>query len=317
MILTFPKIRNTIPLEKKDWRTRLRELIGDNKTDKAFDYLREEELSTENQRTVTLLEAEYNALKQEEGRGLVGDDERQLRRNRIHDRLLALNGGSGGTAGNAATGDRNRYFRILIPIAVIALALLGWWLAAGSGYECPEYPEEYEHRVLVIPFVNLGGPQTNPGVLVRDRINGIAGKNDLSTLAQLGAPIENVSELDARRAAERCDATLVVWGKYTDGSDSIRILLEYLFIDDREENRITIPVNLRDVTAIQTGEVLMELSYAVKSVCGLIAIREGDTDLARKWFAQAHENTQNLRAKGDGMDNIEIDERIRRELGVE
>ena len=49
---------------------------------------------------------------------------------------------------------------------------------------------------------------------------------------------------------------------------------------------------LKDVTAIQSGTMLKNIDDAILSLCSVIAIRQGNTEITRKWLGKMGEKEE-------------------------
>jgi len=226
-----------------------------------------------------VLEAEYHQVQRDHQKGVLSYEERQVRVNRLNDRLLSLIRSSG-----PAAAQKKRPRIIWITGVLIALSAVAvWWIMAERTPDCPSYPPNISNRVLVVPFENVGGNEAQPQVVIRNRINELSTNNGLSVRAQLGNPASIAALDEAPMAAENCNANVVVWGTYA-ASDSIRLVLNYYFMDQPAISNTGQLLSLRDAIGLQSGKMLKDLDDAILSLCGLIALREGDDKLAEKWF---------------------------------
>ena len=82
---------------------------------------------------------------------------------------------------------------------------------------------------MVLPFENLGKDISKPQLVLRDRINKLTAKNNLSTIAKLGEPMEHLTMKEAPDAAKKCNANVLIWGTYYNKADSMVLILQYCF----------------------------------------------------------------------------------------
>ncbi len=261
----------------------LQALIASGQTKKVFNRLRSEKLNAATSQALTVLEASYNDLQQAKIKGTLPYAELQLRKNQINDKLLALL--REGLSDAPTTLAGNRLLKIGIPIAAILLlgGLLGWFFLWPS-YDCPVFRSSANNKILILPFENVADRPAKPQVSLRNRINQLTEKNNLSTDAQLGQAIADANKNDALAAAKKCSANVVVWGNYSSGQDSFRVVLQYYFLEKPQWDNPGQLVTLKDVTGLQTGTMLKSLDDAIFSLCGVIALREGNNAIAKKWF---------------------------------
>jgi Effector-associated domain 11 len=269
-------MRNQSPLQQQ-----VKDLIRQGDTPGVFKLLASSNLSSAQVKTLTLIEAAYFEIKQAELKGVATTDELQIRKNKINNQLLELLDLDGGPTPKSSSKK--------IPIAALVSALLLisllWWYFKDAGIQCPSYPAEVNNKILVLPFENVGDAPAKPQVNIYKRINELTTKNNLSALAQL-AEINNdkLSEQKVRDLGSDCDLDLLVWGTFSSRADSIRLVMEYYFTKAPETNVLSELVTLKDVTSLQKGTMLKNLDDAIFSLCGVIALREGNNALAKKWF---------------------------------
>jgi hypothetical protein len=68
--------------------------------------------------------------------------------------------------------------------------------------------------------------------------------------------------------------------------------MEYYFTKAPEANVLSQLVTLKDVTSLQKGTMLKSLDDAIFSLCGVIALREGNNALAKKWLEKVGKKEQ-------------------------
>lgn len=261
------------------------EHIRAGKTAAAFAYLREQPLDAASLRGLAVLEADFVELQRADAKGVLTYPEKQVRLNQIHDRLLRL---LDAHESPERAVQRRRWWLALPLVLLIGTGL--WWLWPGrGGYTCPEFPSAISRRILVLPFENIGGQEAKPQVVLLNRINELTQKNGLPAIARLGAAREGLTLDQAPALGEQCGASLVVWGTYSGGTDSLRVVLQYCFTDFADWNNAGELIALKDVTALYRGSMVKSLDDAILSLCGLLAVREGERALAVKWFEKVRE----------------------------
>jgi len=252
----------------------------------AIQFLDQLELSSSTRQQLILIEAEYNELKRAENKGVITQQDAQLRRNQINDRLLQL------------VADRNVVDEpspnsgrwLLIGVGVLLLSLSFWYFTSNtSPKSCLDFPEDVENRIVVAPFENVGSTPAKPHIVLRDRINQLALNNQLSSLAKLFEEERTWNLNEIEMMTKECDSNVYIWGTYSNRSDSIRLILNYYFTDEPDLAQIGTPIALKDVTVLQSGKMLKGLDDAILSLCGLIALRDGDRPLAKKWFQKVEQ----------------------------
>jgi len=245
-------------------------LIQKNKTQEAIQLLQEMPLDSEQQKALSLIDAEFNLLRQEELKGTIGFEEKQIRRNRVNDKLLSIFS----STSNAATKNHKkskRLFLYLMPILLAIVGLFGWKYLTTDSYSCPTFEATSLNKILLIPFENTGQQIAKPELLIRDKITQLTLKNNLSTTIKMGESVPNLTIGNALNLAQQCDANVIIWGKYSSQDKPNLSNLGELIV-------------LKDITAIQKGEMLKNVEDAILSLCSIIAARQGNRGVAKKWL---------------------------------
>ena len=261
--------------------------IQEGKTIIAIQALKELGISPAKEKTLSIIEAEWNTLNQEVLRGTIDSEQRQLRQNRIHDKLLTLLSTKDSTSVRSGRKSRVALWLVSTGLAIFCLAYFAWTNTANSN--CPEFKEPSTNKILVVPFENVGKEVSKPHLILRNRIEELTIKNQLSTSIQMGAATEGLTLTDAPKVAESCGANVIIWGTYSNASDSLRLILQYLFLEQPDWSKMSDLIVLKDVTAIQTGKKFKSLEDAILSLCGIIALRQDKTEVAEKWLKKVVE----------------------------
>ncbi len=269
----------------------IKKLIVEGKTRRAIEQLKEVAPSTSSKKILTIIESEFTSIRKKELSGTMSHSEVQLAKNQINDKLLGI---LEGEVDETTTKNSSSFFKILIPIALITLGALGWWMMYAPDTPCPDYPSDVNNRILILPFENIGATinDAKPQVALANRINTLTYKNNLSSHAEIGTPYENLNMIKAGALAQICDANLIIWGTYSSKSDSIRLIMNYQFIERPNQNELGDITSLKDITELQNGKMTKELDDAILSLCGIIAIREGNAPVAKKWFEKVKEKEE-------------------------
>ena len=253
----------------------IRDLIVEGKTKKAIEALKSFFPEKSTQRTLYTIQSEFNQIRKRELAGTKTSEEVQVAKNKIHDKLLAILDGQ--LIDEISNTSKLR--GILAPIGVLLFCFLGYWYLNNSTIECPSFPEGYKNNILIIPFENVGEKVAKPHLALKEKINTLTKKNNLSSFAKIGnSDISFDSEL-AIDCVNQCDANLIIWGTF-EHSDSIRIAMNYFFKNEFKSEDIS----SKNVMALKSGKMLKGLNDLVLSLCGVIALREGNKPLAEKWF---------------------------------
>jgi len=282
-------------MNKKDIYQQLTVLIQAGKTKEAFAFLNQQDLDKITANNCSIIQAEYNLLHQDELKGTISFEERQMRRNRIHDKLLKL------LEEEPATGLKywlaSPLLKVLIPMVLLTAAILIWWKVNHNPYTCPTFPQNYNNKVMVLPFQKVGGQEAEPELILRNRINTITSKNNLSTKAEIGTFVKNISNEMVDSLAKQCSVDFIIWGTYSHGPNSTQLILQYQFTEDANWANVGEElIAIKDVTELYKGSMLKNMDDAIFSLCGLLAIKEGEFSLAKKWFNKV-ENQETIDTK--------------------
>jgi len=259
----------------------VRKLIAEGKTKKVFDLLKIH--LSHAQSELAIIEAEYNELKNAELKGTLSSEAIQLRKNQINNKLLSLLENEPSPI--STTLSKNNLWKIILPFGVVA-AMFGLWFLFSNTQNCPTFPPDFKNNILVMPFENVGNLQNTakPQTILKNKINQLAKENNLSSIALLNENFESMSNEKAHSLGENCYVDLLIWGEYSSRANSIYLILNYSFTDQPDWNLSYELIALKDVTAIQSGQMSKSLDDAIFSLCGIIAIRENKNELAEKWF---------------------------------
>jgi len=276
-------------LTKENLHQTIQTLIADGKTKEVFSFLRQQDLPSQQSATVALIESEFNELQKSILKGVISFQEERLQKNRINDKLLSLFQIEGVT--NNTFKKRSNLSTLLVGLLLLAFAGgLIWWFDSVK-HTCPSFPKEVRNKIIIMPFENAAGDIAKPHLILQDRINQLTKKNNLSTYAGLGAA-KDVNMWNASAIANNCKANVVIWGKYS-SSDSLRINLNYHFSTAPQENKIGEFITVKDVMdLLKKGEMLKTQDDAILALCGIIAMREGNKSVAKKWFDKVNQKEQ-------------------------
>lgn len=269
-------------MEQRRLVEQIRVLIASGETAGAFSLLKQIQLKGRQRNNLSLLEGEFLELHQKELKNLMSYDEIQIARNKINDRLIRIVADNENKWPRALT--KGNVLLILMVIGVLITGLVYSWSLNQTSLLCPDFSSSSKNKVLILPFENVGSEPARPQLILRDRINQLAGNAALSTEAMLGTSNNNMSMKDAPSLATSCQADLLIWGTYSAKSDSTRIILQYYFKDAPEKGNPGELITIKDITALQHGRMLKGLDDAIYSLCALIAFRDNQRVLAKKWI---------------------------------
>jgi len=261
--------------------------IQQGKTKAAINALKAIDLSKEKQQAVSIIEAEFNTLNQEILKGTIDTEERQLRLNRINDKLLTLVSEESPDA--LVKENRKKIGILLAAIGFIGLLFFVVRMTTADNVTCPEFKAASINKILLIPFENVGSKLSMPHVLLKDRIESLSLKKNLSTTIKLGEVQKGFSLEEAPVIAKSCGANVIIWGKYSNAADSLRLILQYHFLEQPDWSNMSDLITLKDVTDIQKGKMLKNLEDSIMSLCSIIAIRQDKQEVTKKWLGKVKE----------------------------
>ena len=279
---------NFLKMERAEFLEKFKDLLGAGDTAAAIAFLKSEKMPALDLKTLTLIEADFNAVRQSELKGLIDFQEARLKYNQINERLISL-----AEAGDPAVlNSKNKSRRNWILVALIpVLAAVFWFVFFQKNDGCPDFETGKKNKILILPFENVGSEPARPELILRNRINELTSKNNLSASAKLLSTETKVASTDSEKSlqlAKNCAVDLVVWGQYSSRADSIRLVMQYYFLKE-ESLPASESLALKDVTGLQSGKMLKSLDDAIFSLCGIMALREGDKALTQKWVDKVKE----------------------------
>lgn len=269
-------------------KVEVRNLIQEGDTKAAIQVFKKADLSAEQLNTISMIEAEYYRLNQDSQRGIIGNEEKELRTNQINNKLLILLEASPTAADKPKLKNKFLLPALLIGLVSIIVAYFLFPLDKAN-LGCPAFNEKSINKILLIPFVNVGEGEAKPHLVLRDEIEKLTIKKNLSTNIEISESKADISISKASEIAESCNANAIIWGKYSNVGDSIRLILQYHFLENPEWSSFGDLVVLKDVTEIQTGEMTKNLKDAIMSLCSVMAIRQNKKTVAKNWLAKVTE----------------------------
>jgi len=282
-----------------------RDLLRQGETGKALQtllgFLEKDPRYADAARTLQVVEANYNAARQQEIKGILSFQDAQRQYSQVNDALLSsLDALAAGRAPRVMSAQKNSYVPWVIGgVAVLLLGLLlGLWLTrrgsdkpaqaqVDAEVTCPKFdPKDF--KIMLLPFQNLGNEVARPELAIQTRIRDLTGRNSLNADIEVLADKrfeDNTPDIDAAAAlGKQCEADLVIWGQYDRSKDSINVDVRYVFTKGAIRSGIVGSRVLNSVAAIKSGRMLRDLDDAILSLCGLVALHNGKPDLAVKWM---------------------------------
>ena len=267
-------------MKQQDIYEQVKSLIVKGNISEAFDFLKNKKASD----ALTILESEFHELRNAEIKGTLDTNQIQIKKNQINEKLLSL--AKHGNFPNKKITSSNNLWKILIPLVAILIGGFFFWnnQKNESSVSCPSYPSETRNKVLIIPFINVGSTDAQPHFGLRDRINKVASKKNLSIHAELGEEDKNLTMKKAPKLATNCNADMIVWGTF-EKSDSLEISVNYYFAHEPQWNKSAELATLKNVSSIYKGNLTKHLEDDVFfSLCSIIVMRDGNNTLAKNWL---------------------------------
>lgn len=251
----------------------------EGRTDLAIAHLRDLQLGMEEERVLSLIEADFSNFQRTSIGGLLTEEQKRLEINRINDQLLSLL-----ALDQSATTKPLRKWWWIGVAGLLLGCCLAYFFWPNTDTDCPAFDNSAKNQILLLPFIPLGENISQPHLLLRDRIEALSLKNGLANSVAIHDETVAVGILEARELAQNCGANIVVWGQYLQETDSISVILQYQFLDEPNWSELGQLSKLKDVTAIQRGEISKGLEDAIFALCGIIAIHEGKAETATQWL---------------------------------
>ena len=277
--------------------------------DTLIKYLESEGKQTELLRTLRVVQANYNAAKQQELKGILAFQEAQREYSKVNDALLrTLDDLHAGRPTNTAFADVGRRVPwIWVGLGLALLAVVGAFFIFGkpntpkketTAATCPEF-RKVDYRIMIIPFLSLSGDTViHPSVSIQARIRQLTTNNKMSTDVEL-APGPRITSLpDWARAEQKgkyCGADLVIWGQFEKVDDSLQIDVHYVFTKGDQLPGHTDFQPFKSLTALQKSgksSGLRTLDDAVLSLCSVLAVHANRPEVAEKWLGKIQDTSE-------------------------
>ncbi|MDX1910607.1 MAG: hypothetical protein SFV22_03930 [Saprospiraceae bacterium] len=306
----------------------IRQIISQGDTAQALQtlitHLEADGSQAEHLHTLRVVEANFNAVRQQELKGLLGFQDAQREYARANDALLAvldhLQSGRKPVVGLQGTGDG----RVTPPwvtwliggVVVLAIGFLfGVWLRRQNKAQAVQEPvpgimatpekkeagtcpvfQANRFKVMIVKFQNLGSEQRKPELSVQTRIRELTANNQLPTDVEIYSHPDLESSTpdlsDATTLGKRCMANMVIWGQFEPlPENAISVDIRYAFTDDAWPPGAAIQT-FKNVSEIKTDRMkINQLDDAIFRICTAVALHENRMDLAAKWLNKLKEPT--------------------------
>lgn len=293
-----------------------RSLLRQGDTGKALESLRgfleKDPRYSEMVRTLEVMEANFNAARQQEIKGILSFQEAQRQYSQVNDALFsALDDLASGRALQQrvsspapSSSGTNRLVWFVGGAAVLILGLLaGIWFSRKGARRAGETPKQEAVtcpnfndpglRVIILPFQSLTSSVAKPELTIQSRIRELSGSNKfpvaIEVLNTYDSEKNPPDKFSASRIGRDCQADLVVWGLYDNKPDSIKVDIQYVFTKSGELGKTPGFLAFKDLPALRDGHMLLRgLDDAIFSICALMAVQAKEGPLALKWFEKIH-----------------------------
>lgn len=291
-ILSICSAEKILPMENNADIGTIRALLSQGDTAKAVQRLialleKDARFKDNLLRALRVAEANFNATRQQELKGILSFQEAQREYNKINDTLLAVlddfEAGRVPPVSVPPAENRRKWLWIGLGAAVL-LCMLAFWLLRKGNADCPKFEKEKALHVMILPFDRLGGPESRPALRIQDAILDLTQKAGIPSEVKIRKRDEKdgVNAQDAERLAKECGADLVIFGQYQGyEKDSIRVKMGFRFLG---EGNVTFNgpfKTFRDITAVQPTR---DLQDAVFSLCTMIAVGNKKWVFAKRWM---------------------------------
>lgn len=272
-------------------------------------FLETEDKQGERLHTLRVVQANYNAARQQELKGILAFQEAQREYSKVNDALLSTIAEltTGRSSHTVAPPGATRYRMPIILggagllLAIIAAALFfsrsetAVPVAAQQHEEnCPVF-RDAEYKIMLIPFLSLNDKEAKPEVSIQVRIRELTAKNGISADVEVAAGhvMESLPDfVRARHKGDQCKANVVVWGQYEKVGDSTMVDVHYVFtegsgvISGRTDFHPFKSLAMLQQSGNSSG--LRRLDDAILSLCSIMAVHAGRPEVAENWLDQIH-----------------------------
>jgi len=255
-------------------------------------------------RTLRVAEVNYNAVRQQELKGILPFQEAQREYSKITDTLLAViddfEAGRVPATGILTAGQNRWKLWAVVGVAVLG-ALVFWFLQRGKS-GCPEFEKKDALHVMVLPFDKLGGSEKRPALLIRDGIQELTKRANIPVEVKINTRDEpsGLNSQDAEKLGRKCGADLVIFGQYQAfDKDSIRVKMGYKFLKKGGAESSGSFKTFRDITAV---EPTRDVQDALFSLCAMIAADKENWAFAKRWMGRIREKNADELAMSEWLD---------------
>ena len=250
--------------------------------------------------TLNVLEANYNAVRQQQIKGIISPLEAQQQYNRLNDSLLQLlvdlqSGRSFSGQNQSVSNNSRRIWYIGGAVLLLLGIVIGMRFMRGgdksfsskNSYQCPEF-EVPRGRVLLLPFQKVSGDDASPELLLQNRIREVARNNrftiDVEILDDQSLK-KGIDDNAARQIGNHCGADMVIFGLYVKEGSEVQLDANYVFTQKMIAGNTGFQ-KVQGIVGLKTEQNFKSLDDAVFSLCGIMAAAVGNEALARQWVSK-------------------------------
>lgn len=240
-------------------------------------------------RALRVVEANYNAVRLKERKGILSLSDTQLQYNRVADIIVGvLDDLEAGRTPKLPMDATTRWKYGIVGMGVLFVVAFALWRILGADTDCPGFDNPAALHILVLPFDDLGGDsKARPELRIQNEIKTLTGKAGIPVEVKLNN--RNMKDEDvasfaqiAEHQGKTCKADLVVYGQFKAyREDSIRVNMGFRFLKG-QKTELNLPFKTyKDITQVQ---VPRDLEDALFSLCAMIALREDKRVFAQRWM---------------------------------
>ncbi|MEO6039396.1 MAG: hypothetical protein ABIQ93_13365, partial [Saprospiraceae bacterium] len=230
--------------------------------------------------------------------------------NQVNDALFsALDALESGRVPTISSATNRPAWGLWLAAGLVLLAALGYWFYKSQGspdpaedglaaINCPTFRGKGP-KVLILPFRQVGQGNAKPEDVIQSRIQIMADKRKFPITTQVLRELDaNFDQNDSEALCRRCEADMVIWGIYDSRTDSVNVDLRFFTLRNPEGAFTTGFQAFRGLPEIQQGQLLNRLDDAIFGICGILATRAGNAEVARAWFGK-------MKNKGEAVQTTE------------
>lgn len=196
-----------------------------------------------------------------------------------------------------------KLIRILTGIFILLAIGLGTWIylaffneepAVIEGVECPEFPDNAEFNVLLLPFQSVAGQSMQAHISIKRRLADMSERFNLNTSIEIFKDYFENNDApgpgEAKEIGQTCSARMVIWGTTESTGDSKIVSTSYRYLGEDSDKlkfkKIKLEGNNRldtisTLSSIETeGKLTQDIEAIIYTIFGLVANRSQNYDAA-------------------------------------